>query len=520
MTVNRSINKYDDLGRLTEVVYPYGGSAEYQHDTEGNRTQVTHAVPTPTPAPSGLSVQALPNVSQGDFENAAMMVLLNNGKLVGWGDSATGMNACGNKAAVSARIQNPVFNPNTTVPPNDAYIVDWAITNANLYVVYSNGWLYSAGSNAYGQLLLGDTVARPYLTQVSLGSGWSCKRVWAAGSGSLTDAAGLVYYLVQDATGSYQLRCGGASPPDPVFSYPPGVNGDEIRDIKMSAVGASFSVYMLRSDGKVMAGGANAQGQLGSGTTSTGFFSLAYISGYYPSGTPLSNVVEIAVTAGASGGSFLALDSSGNVWSTGYNASGQLGLGNTAAQMNMTQVLGLSNIIKIGIGGGSNAYCYAIEASGRLFTWGYNTQNNLFQNSTANVLSPKVAQALPETVDRIFFPKSDALSTNAQMLALTTSGILTFCGSTVGLLGLDNNVVPGAYKTIPMPRGLRDGTERIKDVFYHGTGTSQRLFALSDAGNLYSCGANVSSICTGGISSNSMPASLQWHKIALRNRLA
>src|SRR5215471_3311172 len=138
--------KYDDLGRLIQVSFPNGGMAVYSYDEMGNRTSVVE-VPANTPQCCPPVVSSFPKRTHGDFNNNGMMVKLSTGELVGWGDNTTGALANGIAGATNAPAQKVLFDENTTLPPFDATIVDWVFTGANLYVVYSNGWVYSSGKN-------------------------------------------------------------------------------------------------------------------------------------------------------------------------------------------------------------------------------------------------------------------------------------------------------------------------------------------------------------------------------------
>ncbi len=73
-----------------------------------------------------------------------------------------------------------------------------------------------------------------------------------------------------------------------------------------------------------MAGGRNDDGELGIGSKSS------EINELYPVKMKKS-IKIIQVAAGANHA--IMLDADGNVWSTGYNNSGQLGIGNTDVQV-------------------------------------------------------------------------------------------------------------------------------------------------------------------------------------------
>lgn len=92
----------------------------------------------------------------------------------------------------------------------------------------------------------------------------------------------------------------------------------------------------LRSDGVVLSWGINETGQLGSGSSSPG---------YRPQPGPVVSLTGVvAIAAGSFGlGHSLATRSDGSVYAWGYNASGQLGNGNTGTSSNTpVQAIGLN----------------------------------------------------------------------------------------------------------------------------------------------------------------------------------
>jgi len=472
------------------------------------------------------TVTALPKRQLGDFINNAMMVLLSDGTIVGWGDNTTGVLANGNAVATNEPAQKVLFDPNTTMPPSGATIVDWALTNANLYVIFSNGWAYSAGQNDYGQLGHGDLIARPWLNRIEyfVTNSLSVTKVWAAGAHTTTNGGGCVYFQASDYS---MYACGentagnlgnAATPTSNVTTPAPcagiGHTTNHVIDVQVAAVGTSFSAYMLFNDGTLFVAGYNTQGQLGTGTTTgvTGTFVTAKKTG----SVAVSTAKSISANAGSTAeGNALFVDTAGNVWTTGYNGHGELALG-TITNVNLfTEVSGLSGIVTAELGCGAYGVGYALTSVGAMYTWGYNGQNNLFQNnSTTPVKSPVSAGYVPGAVAKVFLPKANSLSTDAQLIVLTTSGVLVFAGVNNGQEAIDNNLYSGAYSYIPTPRQLLDGTETISDLFVHGNIATQRWFILTTLGNLYACGSNVDSICTGGVSSDTMAANVEWYRIA------
>jgi alpha-tubulin suppressor-like RCC1 family protein len=528
MNIESSYN-YDKLGRLESVVFSNGAKATYGYDATGNRTTLVE-VPaiTPPPPPTPMAAGFGKRIN-GDFKNNAMLVELSGGELVGWGDCTTGVLANGVIATTDNLPQLLVFDPATTVPPPSATIVDWTYTNANLYVTYSNGWVYSAGQNSYGQLGHGDVVVRPFLKRIEYFAGLtiSITKVWAGGGLTSTDGGGCVYF--QDS--NYNMygcgvntagNLGNAATPTTNVSTPAlcaGINatsGSHAIDVQCSFITATVSTYMLMSDGTLMVAGANTLGQLGINST-TGQ-SGTFVSAVNVSGN-VANAIAISANSGSTtAANALYVDSSGKVWTTGYNGHGELALGNVTAVHLFTQVAALSNIVQAGLGGGLYGSGYAIDSSHKLYMWGYNGQSNLFLNNATTPQSTPVAPSaanLPSgIISKVFFAKGQAgLSTTPQTILLTTAGLVVYAGADNGQTSVPD--ASGAFNRLAMPQDLVDSTDTVVDLFGHGTGLTQRWFALTQNGNLYGCGQNADAICTGGFASNTAILNVQWQPVLL-----
>jgi YD repeat-containing protein len=526
MTTKLASYKYDDLGRLVHVAFPSGASSSFSYDAAGNRL-VTAEIPASVTPGSAVAVDSFAKKNTGDMVNAAMLVKLTSGELIGWGDNTNGILADGIATATNQPPQRILFDPNTPMPPFDAIIVDWTFTNANLYVVYSNGWVYSSGQNAYGQLGTGEalTIVRPYLKLIEafVTGGKKVTNVWASGSHGTTDGAGCVYFQTQDRlmygcgiNTAGNLGVGGiVNQTTPALITIAGLDPARyVTEVHIACPINLFSTYMLMDDFSLYVAGYNLQGQLGVGTVAN------VTTGFTPALTTAGNASfkSLSVNGGAAGtspgGNALGIDSSGNVWTVGYNGHGELGLGTTVSVNKFTKITttGISNIAKAQLGCGYYGVGYAIDAAGAFYTWGYNGQNNLFKNNTTTPSLPSQATFVPGIVSKCFFPKGNYLNTSVQLFVLTTSGRISYCGNDNGQLPIADAANPNSFYIV-LPRVILDGTETIVDIFPQGSAALQRIFLLTDKGNLYACGNNTDSVCTGGFSSNVIAAAVSCFKL-------
>jgi alpha-tubulin suppressor-like RCC1 family protein len=490
--------------------------------------------------------------SQGDNTNATMVVMV-DGKLVGWGNNNTGVLANGlNGVTTSAPAQEVLFDPNTTLPAFDAEIVDWAFTNANLYVVFNNGSVYSAGGNDYGQLGHGDSVDRPYLKRIDAlwNAGILIDRVWAGGIAQLTLGGGSAYFRPYSGTTNKLYACGHnlngslglnnivnqSTPQACVFLGTALTASQIVQDVQLaSAYTSGLSAYVLFNEtatpsGNLFVAGVNTSGQLALNTTTdqeTGFTrALTAVS------TPILSVLTVSATGGYTGAAVVGsalVTTSNTVYTVGYNGYGQLGLGNTTTPIKLFTAVTFpagslpTFPVTAKIGGGFTGMAYAVDSSApaKLHTWGFNSASNLFLGGTAHQTSPQLVSLSGISISKVFLQKSDAnTATLAQMLALTTDNKLIYAGADNGQKPI--TPVSGApFKYIALPKLDNDPShlETISNVFVHGSGSNQRLFIRTEKDGAFCrflvAGGNADSVCTAGFSSNSMAASVDGFEIAL-----
>ncbi len=132
----------------------------------------------------------------------------------------------------------------------------------------------------------------------------------------------------------------------------------------------------VKTDGTLWAWGYNSTGQLGDNTSVNKSSPVQTIAG----GT---NWRQVACGANHTA----AIKTDGTLWLWGWDSNGQLGDNTTASKSSPVQtVTGGTNWRQVSCG--SANHTAAIKTDGTLWTWGYNSFGNLGDNTTTNKSSP------------------------------------------------------------------------------------------------------------------------------------
>lgn len=274
--------------------------------------------------------------------------------------------------------------------------------------------------NGYG--LRGDGTVWSWGTNDSQGLGNGT----AFGLSSVPVRVGSLANIEQIASGGYSAYALDAS--NKVWSW--GYNGDgELGDGSVTQRNSPVAVllpsdvtqiaagyltgYALRSNGTVWAWGANG-GSLGNGAYGTGCESTPVGPGcraVTPIQVPgLTGVVSIGSTYNAT----FAVKSDGTVWTWGFNAEGELGigtaggpacydnpLGTNCMKLSPVQVPGLTGVSRIVTGGAGTTY--ALMADGTVQSWGFNAAGQLGNGTTGgqcvDVTQPNCVRTTPGPVN-------------------------------------------------------------------------------------------------------------------------
>jgi alpha-tubulin suppressor-like RCC1 family protein len=267
--------------------------------------------------------------------------------------------------------------------PSKFGVVQVASGQKHSVYLMSDGTVWAAGLNSDGQLGDGTTTPRNNPVQVMNADGTGL-------SGVIGISAGLTHtvYLKSDGTvwaagyNSYGQLGDGTTTNRTNPVQVTNVDGSILSGVVGLFAGNYHTVY-LKSDGTAWAVGSNSLGQLGDGATTNRTNPVQVTNA---DGIGLNGVVGIS----AGGNHTVYLKSDGTVWATGVNSSGQLGDGTTTQRKNPVQVTngdgsGLSGVVGISAGGVHSVY---LKSDGTVWASGSNYKGQIGDGSTTNRTNP------------------------------------------------------------------------------------------------------------------------------------
>jgi len=205
--------------------------------------------------------------------------------------------------------------------------------------------------------------------------------------------------------------------------------------INASGIGAaSVTSNSISGYGTLWSWGLNSNNQLGLGTVgATNSYSNPTQVG--PTATWTTSTTNAKIHASW-------ITPNGALYSWGYNAYGQLGIGNTTQYSSPKQVGALTNWLQV-----SGAYSVvAIKTDGSLWTWGNGAQGQNGLGNTTSYSSPKQVGSL--TTWRQASSSGDSTS-NSHVLAVKTDNTLwAWGGNNSGQLGTNNSTNYSSPKQI------------------------------------------------------------------------
>ena len=293
---------------------------------------------------NGISVEGVNEAMIPDCDSSVVidiaefgynkLVLFENGNLWGWGYNSKGNLGTGDTSAIT--VPTLLATGVKEIYPTDcgSYHHEYGM----LYIKKTDGTWWGTGANNYGRMGDGTSMIISTFTSLTVPTGHtSIERLWNLGY-----SYGVTFVEVEDGTiygcgynGQGQLGDGTTTAQSSWTEviFPETIT---IKDIQggygwysSSALADGFTVF-LSTDGAVYTCGDNAYGQLGDGTT-TDNTTITKI---------LDNSVDSILVIGGGPGSVYCTYTSKNkltVW--GYNSQGQLGVGSTSDVLTPTEIL-------------------------------------------------------------------------------------------------------------------------------------------------------------------------------------
>jgi alpha-tubulin suppressor-like RCC1 family protein len=373
-------------------------------------------------------------VYASDYNTAGIKT---DGTLWTWGDSYEGVLGINSVVMCSSPVQ---------VAGTWSTVVISGGNNAISLAIKTNGTLWAWGSNDQGQLGQNDTINRS--SPVQIPGSWTTMATDNLSCAGIKND-GTLWSWGRDYAGDMGQNTNGVARSSPIQ-----VGNSSWNFIYGSDYTFTFSGRL--TNGVIYAWGAQDLDPyvLGDGTSinksspvqiSTTLSPLTFGDTLNRSSPTQVGTGFIDIEAGESHS--IALDTSGNVWTWGKNASGQLGLNDTVDRSSPVQVTALPASIS-SISGGSVS-SYAIKGN-TLYAWGGGAQGQLGDNSATDKSSPVVAGYLwynstnfttsssPVQIgsDSSWTQVSASVSNS---LAITTAGTLFSWGdNAIGQAGLNN----------------------------------------------------------------------------------
>ncbi|XLQ20013.1 MAG: tail fiber protein [Candidatus Moraniibacteriota bacterium] len=306
---------------------------------------------------------------EGNSNAGISCAIMEDKKVQCWGRDVNG------ELGDDSMISNKYLPVEVVLPENVSSIS----TNRQItYAILENGHLYAWGYNGHGALGDGTTTQRP--TPVRVGALENISKIATsrnlhnvAASACALDTSGNVYCWGYNASG--QVGNGNTTQQ----TSPVQIITGNVADI--SGGGGNTASYCAQfNDGSVQCWGANAQGELGDGTTT---------ARNTPTPITINNVSKMVAQGDYTGQVHrCAIKNDNTVWCWGNNDDGALGLGDTTNRTAPSQVLGITNAFDIAIGGDNGNVTFVVLQDGTVRSWGHNGRGQLGIGTTTNSNSP------------------------------------------------------------------------------------------------------------------------------------
>lgn len=245
------------------------------------------------------------------------------------------------------------------------------------YGLTANGEVWSWGYNNYGQLGHGDTVNRAIAKRIDyfVDNNIQIAKV-IPGRPNYHDY-GVAYFLTTDGR---LYACGYGSQGNigtgtTSHQYIPVRCGALENIVDVGVSGLPYTIYAVGDGGSLWVWGYNAHGQLGLGDTAQR--SAPILNAAIPDAVKVLPVNGYQADGNVPKGSGFVLRADGSIWATGYNEYGQLGQGDTTQRNSFTQISKTDFFTDICASDGRCCTVGALNDQNEVYFWGYNGYGQL-----------------------------------------------------------------------------------------------------------------------------------------------
>lgn len=272
----------------------------------------------------------------------------------------------------------------TTEDPNARFVEIWSGGGSN-YGLTANGEVWTWGLNTYGQLGHGDTAPRGIAKRIEFFVTNNIQIAKIVPARPNFYDYGIALFLTTDGKvyGCGYNGQGACGNGTTTNQVLPVRCGSLTNIVSLSLSGLPNTAMAVQSNGDLWVWGWNANGQLGLGDNIDRSTPILHPS--------IHNAVKTAncsgyITTGASpaSGSAFVLRGDGTIWSAGYNGYGQLCQGDTADRTSFTQIASTKFFVDVVVGDGKYGMACAITNAGEFYTWGYNGYGQCGTGNTTN----------------------------------------------------------------------------------------------------------------------------------------
>ena len=259
----------------------------------------------------------------------------------------------------------------------------------------------------------------------------------------------------------------------------------EHSDVIQIQTSYAHSAFVL-ANGDVYITGHGDEGQQGDGANADRAF---FHKVNFPSGAGRVKYITFQGGNATVYGNCFALMEDGDVYAWGYNAHGQLGIGNANNQNTPQKITTFDkNVKSIQATCPRYTHVVALTTDNKLYTWGYNGYGQLGSGNTSDAYSPVERTISGQVPVKVIGTSNGSYG---QTWVLMASGRVYSCGyNAYGQLGHGNTTTPVNTFTQVVGNIGTDTNKYAIDIFSSGGAHFGDFWMLTNDGRLYGVGRN------------------------------